>query len=259
MSVSFPRRTFLTGLGAAAAAGLQGLPPARGMVSGRRIPFGFRPADPLLMVGQDGKLSGLEYEIIVAAMAVPGHQVLPYLGPNARLTQALFRAAVDAIAPAVALGNTQFTLSDSYLTYSNVAISLARRGLSINSPADLAGYRISAFQRARQALGPDFAKAVVESDDYREEGQQHRQALALLHGRADVIVGDRRILLHYARLSMLEAGIWEEMAVHPIFPISEYAAAFREAAIAADFNRGLAAIRADGTYGSILERYATPD
>lgn len=256
MSDFLRRRTFLTGLGAAAA-GLA-CPLAAGATSGRRIPFGFRPADPLLMVGKDGRLSGLEFEIIVGAMTVAGHQVVPYLGPNARLTQALFRAAVDAIAPAVALAGTQFTLSDPYLAYSNVAISLARKGLVIDTPADLMGHRISAFQRARQALGPEFAKIAAAGDGYREEGQQHRQALALIHGRADVIVGDQRILLHYAHLSMKEAGRWQELKVHPLFPPNEYSAAFRDSSVAADFNRGLATIRADGTYQAIMDRYAMP-
>ncbi|WP_119681945.1 substrate-binding periplasmic protein [Indioceanicola profundi] len=249
------RRAMVIGLGTAALLH----PDASGAASQRRVPFGFRPAAPLVEVGADSRVSGLEYEIIAAAMRVPGHEIISYFGPNARLVQALYRAAVDAIAPAVSLEGTQFTLSEPYLVYHNVAITLADRQLSIASMADLAGLRVNAFQRARKALGALFANAVSSFAAYHEEGHQDRQALPLVHDRTDVIIGDRRILLHHLRMAMAAMGVWKEWKVHPLFTPTPRSAAFREASIAADFNAGLAAIRADGTYQALMDQYSTPD
>lgn len=255
MKPTTTRRSLLIGLGTAAV-----FPVSRSKAaSGRRILFGFRPATPLVDIAADGRISGLEYEIITAAMQVPGHAVIPYFGPNARLVQALYRAAVDAIAPAIALEGTQFTLSEPYLIYENIAVTLSRRDLRIGSVADLTGLRVSAFQRARVALGLAFDQAIGAAASYREEAHQHRQALALLRDRADVIIGDRRVLVHHLRTANAESGEWQDWQVHPLFSPVHRSAAFREPTIAVGFNAGLAAIRANGTYQAIMDQYAIPD
>lgn len=287
MSPSLPsRRTILTGVLSVGAAALAAPFAARSAMGGtqaaggaeaaggaagdlalaRRLPsppagtaqrallFGFRPVDPLVMVGEDGRVTGLEAEIILAALG-DTYAVTPYLGPNSRLNQALFRAAVDGMAPAIGLERTQFALTQSYLTYRNVVMTLPGSGLRLESMADLAGHPMLAFQRARQALGPDFAAVAAASPGYREEGQQHRQIRALLHGRVPIIIGDRRILYHHLRKVREEEGHDHSVVEHDLFPPIHYSAAFRDPGAAADFDRGLSAMKADGRYAALLNRY----
>lgn len=188
-----------------------------------------------------------------------GHEIIPYFGPNARLAQALYRAAVDAIAPAIQLKGTEFVLSEPYLTYDNVAMALAYSGHRPRGPADLAGLRVMAFQRARHALGAEFAAVIPAMREYHEAGQQQHQAIALLNDRVDVVIGERRVLLHHLQAAMQMTGHWRDTIVRPVLPTQPCAAAFREAAMASGFNDGLRQMQVDGTYKAILDRYPIPD
>lgn len=228
---------------------LPGLP---ANVRGEVVRFGLREAAPMVEMQPDGQLSGLEYEIIQAVMQAAGMELLPYLGSNARLAVAADGKAVEAFAPVVGQPPDGITLTDSYLTYQNVAMSLRERRIKLERMADLGRYRVLAFQRATQTLGPEFAAAVAGCPFYREEPKQALQAAGLLYERYDVLIADARILRHHLGPT--------PVTEHRLFAPSPYSAGFRDPAQAARFNEGLRRIKADGTYAAILARYpALPD
>ncbi|SNR96370.1 MULTISPECIES: ABC transporter substrate-binding protein [unclassified Azospirillum] len=219
---------------------------------GEAVRFGLREAAPMVLLQPDGRLAGLEYEIIQAVMQAAGMELVPYLGSNARLAVAADGKAVEAFAPVVGQPPQGVTLTDSYLTYQNVAMSLRERRIKLERMADLGRYRVLAFQRATQTLGPEFAAAVAGCPFYREEPKQALQAAGLLYERYDVLIADARILRHHLGPT--------PVTEHRLFAPSPYSAGFRDPAQAARFNEGLRRIKADGTYAAILARYpALPD
>jgi polar amino acid transport system substrate-binding protein len=96
----------------------------------------------------------------------------------------------------------------------------------------------------------------ASSPDYVEEAQQILQIRMLFSGRVQAVVGDSRILETY--LHAPETGVDTSRPVQefPLFPPTHYGVGFRNPQVAADFNAGLAAIKANGTYTRILDRYA---
>lgn len=222
------------------------------------VRFGVREAAPMVETAPDGKLRGVEYELLLAILAAAGMEMAPYIGPNARLALAAGEGAVDGFAPVVGQPPDGLTLTDSYITYRNVAVTLASRDIRLNSAADLKGLRVLAFQRASRVLGPDFADAVAQAADYREEPVQALQAKGLIYGRYDVLVGESRVLQHHIAQVLAAGGDPVRglpIVEHALFAPNHYCAGFRDPALAARFNEGLRRVRADGTYDAIISRY----
>ncbi|MFV3128047.1 substrate-binding periplasmic protein [Niveispirillum sp. KHB5.9] len=233
------------------------LPPAPS-VAADTVRFGLREAAPLVETGPDGRLRGLEYELLTAIMAAAGLKMEPYVGSNARLALAAGEGAVDGFAPVVGAVPDGLVLTDSYITYHNVALTLAARDISLKTPADLGGLRVLAFQRATRVLGPDFADAIAAAADYREEPVQALQAKGLLYGRYDVLIGESRVLMYHVARVLAESGDQKQtlpVVEHRLFAPNHYCAGFRDPAMAARFNEGLRRVREDGSYQAILNRY----
>ncbi|HYE53154.1 MAG TPA: transporter substrate-binding domain-containing protein [Azospirillaceae bacterium] len=253
--VSPGRRAVLrAGLGAGAA-GLAAALPGGAFAAGREVLFGFRLVPPFVMEDPSGRLTGIEYDIVSAALAVRGHRIRPYLGPLPRLASAVRSGSIDGAAPVLPSFETEAVRTSSYIIYRNVALTLDGSGHRLATVEDLAGLRVMAFPNATKVLGPAYAAAVARCREYREEAKQMLQVRNLFHGRVDVAIGERRILGYYVRSPVTEIDGSRPMAEHDLFEPTEYEAAFRDPALAADFEEGLRAIRADGTYAAILQRY----
>lgn len=200
--------------------------------------------------------SGLELDSFSAAAQAAGCQVSYRHVPPLRALQMIRNREVDAMLTIREDSGIAGHYSEPYVTYRNVALSLAKRALSLQSVADLGRYRVAAFQNARLALGPAFRQAVGQNAEYREIATQQSSVNMLFSGRVDVVVGDARIL---ARLrETMPEGIDRGQAVqiHAIFPPTEYSALFVDPALRDRFDEGLRAIRANKTLQGLIDRYA---
>ena len=221
------------------------------------IAVGFRPVPPYVI--QDpatGQLSGLEYEIIAAAFTLKGYHVKATVMPLARLADAFRASLLEAAAPLLPSTVGQGILSQSYLSYHNVVFALKETHLNVREVSDLTGLSLAAFQTARKVLGPEFAQVAQTSPDYVEEAQQILQVRMLFTRRVNAIVGDSRILNYYIHDPAAGVDTSPPVQEFSVFPLTNYGVGFHDPAVAADFNAGLAAIRANGTYQRILDRYS---
>jgi polar amino acid transport system substrate-binding protein len=202
--------------------------------------------------------TGLEYDIVREALAAEGHGVRPRLMALARVAKELETGQVDAAMTMHPGSGVAACYSDVHVTYHNVAISLARRGLVIDRPEDLAGKSVVAFQRAKESLGERFARAVADNPRYREEARQVVQPLLLYLGRVDAVVADHAIFAWYANDPEVraKADTLQPLRFHAIFPPTDYRVAFRRDDLCESFNRGLRALKASGAYDQIVRRYA---
>jgi polar amino acid transport system substrate-binding protein len=199
---------------------------------------------------------GLEYEIVVAALKSAGFQVQqPYYAPMERLHLRLKRGELDGIATTQEDGGGAF-YSDVYIEYHNVVVALAKRQLQINSIADLAGYSISSFQRARFFFGPEFQAMAEHNPRYREEPRQINRNRLLYAGRIDLVIADRRIFRYFNAFVADQVDVTQPITLYPLFPVTPYQLGFRLADQRDRFNQGLKAIRESGEYQRIEQRYA---
>lgn len=224
-------------------------------IDAKEISFGMREVAPYAIKTETGA-AGLDTEIIAAALAERGHRLAVKFYPFARLI-ATFNdnKEIEAAAPVVPRFNLTGTLTEPFITYRNIGLSLAQAHLNVATLADLAHLQIIAFQNARNALGPEFAAAIAQNNRYREESSQQLSVKVLFNGRADLIIGERRIFRHLINDPTTEINKSIETVEHPLFEPTHYSVIFRDPALAEDFNAGLAAIKASGLYDAILQKY----
>lgn len=231
-------------------------PPARGETPATQpLAIGFRIAPPYVIGLSDGRMKGLEYELVMAAAAAGGLAVKPQVEPFGRLPEDFRRGRLAAFMPASAAMKLPGCLSDTVLTYQNVAFTLERNRLPINEIADLAYYDVMAFQNAGRLLGPALRQAQKVNTRYREVANQMLQVRALFAGRTDVVIADRRIFRFLMHSSDAGVDTSAPLTEHVIFPPSDYSVAFRDAAACGAFNDGLRRIRADGRFDAIRQAW----
>ena len=206
----------------------------------------------------EGLSRGLEYEIVVAAVRASGDEVAVRYAPMERLHLMLARGELDAIATTSAQSGVPAFYSDAYIEYHNVAVALASRHLPITRIADMAGYSMSTYQRARYLLGPEFQAMAERNPLYREEALQINRNRLLYSGRTDLIIGDLRIFKYFNTQVADQVDVTQALTYYPLFPSTPYSVGFRQASQRDAFNQGLKALRESGDYLRIEQRYAEP-
>jgi polar amino acid transport system substrate-binding protein len=204
----------------------------------------------------EGEARGLEYDIVVAAATAAGFDVQVQYLPLERLHLLLRRGEIDAIAPTNELSGVPAFYSAPHLTYQNEAAALTSRALTIERIADLGRYSVSAFQRARFLLGPEFSAMAEGNPAYREEAHQVARNRLLYSGRIDVVVGDRRILRYFNREVYDQVDVSQPLTWYPLFEPTHYQVGFRLREQRDRFDIGLAQLRESGEYAVIERRYA---
>lgn len=204
----------------------------------------------------EGGQTGLEVDIVRQALAATGLSMRTQQLPPARALMLQRAGQLDVLLSVdEGIGGKDF-FSDNYLTYQNVAISLASRQLSIKRVEDLSAYSVAAFQNASLTLGERFRAVVSQHPNYNEYPQQLTQNNLLFSQRVDVVVGDRRVL-HYL-ITQLDPTLnpATPVTVHPVFAPTPRKAVFKDAALRDRFNQGLRSIQANGVYDALLKKYA---
>lgn len=216
-----------------------------------RVGMGLTKPPYIFESGSDG----IEVEIAEQALAAAGYKMIPLQFPPARGLGLLRAGRIDALLGIdEGIGGNDY-ISDPYIVYRNVAVTLANRRIDLKRIEDLANYSVAGFQNASTILGARFRAVTAGHADYKEYPQQIIQDKLLYTGRVDVVVGDRLIFRYFSK--HLESSIDTGQAVtfHDIFPPSPRKVAFRDPVLRDRFNAGLKTIRRNGVYDGILKKY----
>lgn len=203
----------------------------------------------------EGEPRGLEYELVSRAAQIAGFEVTAHYAPMERLHLMLRRGEIDAITTTNHGSGVEAYYSEVYIHYHNFAVALARRGYRIETIAELGRHSVSAFQRARLLLGPEFERMAQSNPHYREEAQQINRNRLLYSGRVDVIVGDQRIIRYFDQRVADQVDITQPLTWYELFPPTPYRVGFRLDAQRRRFDEGLRQLQASGEYERITRRY----
>jgi polar amino acid transport system substrate-binding protein len=199
--------------------------------------------------------SGFELDLVRAVLRSIGHDIIPIYVPFGRSATMLLQGQVDmALTINQRLIDRPELLSDVYIVYQNVAISLKSKKLTISSIDDLSNYSIVAFQNATIVLGEEFSQTVKLSRLYTELPEQKRQTEMLLLGNTDVVVMDINIFIHFSR-ELTGVSQLDKVNIHPVFPPSPYHVAFNDLALKQQFNVALAEFIQTQAYTDLVNRY----
>lgn len=222
------------------------------------ISIGFRPIAPYVMQNPDGSLTGLEYDLVMAAAQRGGLALKAELAPFGRLPEDFRRKSVGAMVPASAAMDLPGCLSDVVLVYRNLVFTLAQRGIVLQEPGDLVHLDVMAFQNAQVILGPAMIAVRQGNPNYREVANQMLQLRALFSGRTDAIIIERRIFLNLMRSSEVGLDTSAQVTEHELFPPISYGVAFQQPEHCQAFNRGLELLKRSGDFDAILNRWDRP-
>lgn len=145
-------------------------------------------------------------------------------------------------------------LSQPYIEYQNVAVSLVDNNFTIKQLSDLSGKSVTAFQKAELYLGKEYQQAVEATSHYREIPEQKKQIELLFLNRTDVIVLDINILKYYLK-NYVNREIAKPFTVHFIFDKSPYSLGFRSEAMRDVFDQNIKKMKENGTYQVIVDKY----
>ena len=203
--------------------------------------------------------SGIEIEIISAALAVHGHSIKPSYLPLARVPFNFKQGKVDAAM--TDLGEDMHALGAYYgdpaVLYDNVFISLEERNLTIKNPQDLRGLNIVSFQGAHKRY-PEWLTMGKNNGLYAEHFRQENQALLLERGHFDLVLSDINIFKYYQIQAQQRLGVrFKAVKFHHFINVdpNDYRPVFWHKHIRDDFNDGLKKIKLTGEYQAIYDKY----
>ena len=148
----------------------------------------------------------------------------------------------------------QSKLTDEYITYQNIAISLKKNNLTINTIEDLEHHTIASFQKADKVLGQAFSDAVKACPLYLKIADQSQQPMLLLKNRVEVLIMDKNIFKYFTR----ELNIKNKDSLftfHQIFPKTHYKIAFKNKKYVQAFNEIFSQYKQTGEYLLLRKRY----
>jgi len=205
------------------------------------------------MFFEDG--SGREAELIKGAMERCGHTVQFTLQPFTRHWTSYSNGEADAVAT-VPLGMPlEGTSTSAYIEYQNGVSYLADGGNSFSTLDALSGHSVIAFKGASEIL-PGFGDVTSSFSDYREVTDQITQSRMLFGKRVDAIVGDGMLFAEYnsqlvSDKDSLKFDPTQPVSFQALFEPSPYGLVFRDAELAADFDRCFSEMKEDGTVDKI--------
>jgi len=203
--------------------------------------------------------TGMIVEIFREALASQGYRLKPVFLPLKReamlfdehkIDAAMLDFYVDMTKPGNVYGAPAFV-------YHNVLITLADRHLKIDSPADMQGLSVLAFQGAL-GLYPDWLQQVSAAGRHQETNNQALQVLTLADGGVDVVLSDRAIFNYFRRQAQSKHGnhgeVFEE---HDVLPNKSdlYRTVFHDEKVRDAFNIGLNSLIKSGRYDQIVKSF----
>lgn len=224
-------------------------------VQAEEITMTFGDSTPPYAFSETGK--GLEVDIVREALAHRGHDLVPNFVPAARVERQFKQGLVDAASkdPGMTLEGPDAYYADVSVEFYDVLIKLAERDLTIETPADLDGLKVMAFQNAWKFF-PDWLAQVREDGRYSQTSDQSEQVRALASGLVDVVVADRNIFNYHARKWAQDSGeVLPPMTMSEFKPPLRVRPVFRDATIRDDFNAGLAHLKQTGRYDALVATY----
>lgn len=209
----------------------------------------------------DEGTTGIEIDIVRAALAPQGYTFTVRQMPYGELADAVVQEGVDAAATVTKMDNGTF-YSDEYITFHNAAITKRSAQLKIDSVDDLKGHTILAWENAYEDLGPKFAALFSPKvkapyrDKYHEIANQRDQVEMFWRAEDDVIVIDEAVMQWFTRELAGDVDTTAPLVYHKIFPpATRFRITFRSREVRDDFNAGLKSLRASGEYEKIYARY----
>ncbi len=225
------------------------------IVSAKDLVVGVGNFEPFFIKeGNKGLFLDLTKEIF---KLLPQHNIEYKFMPNRRLAAQVENGKIDVACNIFKGSHVKAFLSAPLFRFTDVVVSRKPRNLSIEKVADLKGLRVAAYQGAKELLGGEFKTLMTNNPNYKEQPDQSRTILMVLHDRADVRVGDIFIFLNdLKKLAGQEVAVsLDNFTIHRIWPDVYSHMAFKDESLRDDVNNAIKTIKENGTLDAVYKRY----
>lgn len=208
---------------------------------------------PYIIVSKD---SGYELDMVKAIFAKLGYSLKLFYVPHARAYKMMSQGKMDVVLTVndrIEFGKLN-VLSDAYITYHNVAISLRSKEISIGQVEDLGNYSMIAFGQASKVLGAKFAQAIIHSPQYIELSEQRDQVKLLYQGRTELLIIDINIF-RYLSDELYGDNPRPKVDIHKVFAVNPFQLGFKDAHLRDKFNKALAKFKDSPEHQQLRKRY----
>ena len=217
----------------------------------KEISIGLHRSPPWTFLNEQKEIVGIEKEIIETIFTRQGYTTRFYIYSYSRLLKEFHQHKLDFASPFTGPQRNSFK-TDTYLPFKDIAITLKRHHVKLETIGDLNGKRIIAYQHASSILGKEFSQLInISRASYREIAHRRNQLKMLIKNRTDVVIGEQRILHNLGEELLFNQLISQ----HYIFPACHYGGGAWRKALAHEFNAGLALLKQSGEYQEILNKY----
>lgn len=209
------------------------------------------------MVMENGE--GREAEIIRATLERCGHNVTFVVQPFTRHWASYEKGDGDGVTTVPMGMPLPGTASASYISYQNGVSYLTSRDAGFVELSDLNTHNVVSFRGASDIL-PGLADATGAFGDYREVTDQIVHSRLLFSGRTDAVIGDGMIFAEYnqqlaSNPDALGFDPSQDTVFTATFEPSQYGMNFRDAQIAADFDKCFTEASAEGVIDDINAKW----
>lgn len=201
--------------------------------------------------------SGFEIDLMRNIMERLGHEIKILSFSHADNLALLAAGKADiALTVNANSGIAPNHISDVYVVYQNVAVTLKSNKLTLRHVSDLQDLSMVGFQSASSALGKKFHEVTRNSLLYSELADQKSQIELLLSGQVDVIVIDLNVF-NYLSLELNPHYLtpMDKVDIHPLFSLNRFSAGFKNITLKERFNQELGRYVASGEYDKLLSQY----
>ncbi|GAB2691768.1 hypothetical protein GCM10027170_24420 [Aliiglaciecola aliphaticivorans] len=199
--------------------------------------------------------AGFEVELLRDVMQTIGYEVQFVQIPYGRSYDIFNMNNIDAVATLSSKRKAkQLYLSNAYIQYQNVVVTLASSNIQLDSVADMSEISTVGFQSAYKLLGADFTKMTSINPAYREIPDQGRQLKLLFSKKTQAIVLDVNIFNHLSRTIIKKAN-QQPVVIHQLFSPNMYRVGFRNPEIQVKFDQGLTAYLTSERYVELSKKY----
>lgn len=212
---------------------------------------------PPLVTYVEGKPTGFEYEVLQAIAEKQGIDfVFETVPVRERLLSTVEQGKADLAIGAITINDERkqkLDFSEPVLDYTT-AVLVAKDLVGVKSFAELRGKRVASRKGTvyeKMALN-ELADAKGENIRYYDTAWL--QVKSVLNGTEEVVLGDSHILEYYVQQHGKDNVAFVQGMT---FPKESYGFAVKKGntELQKQLNDGLAAIKADGTYGKIYQTY----
>lgn len=237
---------------------LPGVGPGRLHAEPPQILVGCSLSIPPYVIRQNDR--GITLDLLRRSLANAGLEMRMRYDSNAANLEAFRRGELDALCITNAESTpTAYFSARPLMSFRNFAVTLEASDISLSGVADLSRYRVQGFSLASRLLPAEYAEAVAQSPDYREQADQMQQVRALFNGETDVIVMEQTIFRYF--LSQLRRSEPDNPSYHAphryteLFPVTHYHAAFRSDSLRDRFDQGFLQLQQSGEQQQIINSY----